>query len=138
MWSLQTGSAVPSCVSLLILYTQAESGAYSRDSSHFPRRRPSMYTVNATGSVPSLSGQENAYLRCSLPRVRRHRASSLQANSSNGCCLFRYPHGPILVPLYCRYSTADICDTKSIGGGTITRFLENSKGYNSMQLIKDF
>ena len=38
IWSRETGSAVPSRVGLLILHTQAESGAYSRDSSHFPRR----------------------------------------------------------------------------------------------------
>ena len=36
----EKGSAVPSRVSLLILHTQAESGAYSRDSSPFTRRRP--------------------------------------------------------------------------------------------------
>ena len=40
IWSRETGSAVvPSRVSLIILHTKAESGAYSRDSSHFPRRR---------------------------------------------------------------------------------------------------
>ena len=38
VWSPTTGSAVSSRVSLLILYTQAESDAYSRDSSRFPRR----------------------------------------------------------------------------------------------------
>ena len=36
----ETGLAVPSRASLLILYSQAEYGAYSRDSSRFPRRRP--------------------------------------------------------------------------------------------------
>ena len=41
-----TGSVVPSRVNLLILYTQAEFGAYSRDSSSFPRRRPFIYTAN--------------------------------------------------------------------------------------------
>ena len=40
IWSSETVSAVPSRVSLLILHTQAECGAYSRDSSRFPRRRP--------------------------------------------------------------------------------------------------
>ena len=43
IWSRETGSAVPSRVSLLILHTQAEYGAYSRDSSQFPRRRPFIY-----------------------------------------------------------------------------------------------
>ena len=37
IWSRETGSAVPSLVSLLIFHTQAESGAYSRDSSVFLR-----------------------------------------------------------------------------------------------------
>ena len=32
IWSRETGSAVPSSVSSLILHTQAEYGAYSRDS----------------------------------------------------------------------------------------------------------
>ena len=45
------GSAVPSRVSLLILHTKAESGAYSRDSYRFPRRRPHISST-AIGSVP--------------------------------------------------------------------------------------
>ena len=41
IWSREKGSAVPSRVSPLNLHTQAEEyGAYSRDSSRFPRRRP--------------------------------------------------------------------------------------------------
>ena len=43
--SHEAGSAVQSRVRLLILHTTVESGAYSRDSSRFPRRRPFMYTV---------------------------------------------------------------------------------------------
>ena len=40
------------------LYTQAESGAYLRDSSRVPRRRPFIYfkPPYAIGSVPCLSG----------------------------------------------------------------------------------
>ena len=38
IWPRETGSAVPSHASLLILHAQAESSAYSRDSSRFPRR----------------------------------------------------------------------------------------------------
>ena len=70
----------PSRVSLLIFHTQAESGAYSRDSSRFPRRGPFIYTVPpyAIGSAPSSSGHAMAYRWRSLPRVRRHRASSPQ------------------------------------------------------------
>ena len=41
--SRETGSAASSRVSLLILYTRAESCAYSRDSSRFPRRRPCFF-----------------------------------------------------------------------------------------------
>ena len=43
----------------------------------------------AIGSVPSLSGHAAiAYRWRSLPRVRRHRASSSQGSSSNECCHF--------------------------------------------------
>ena len=63
------------------LHTQAESGAYLRDSSRVPRRRPFMKPSYATGSVPSLSGHANAYRRRSLPRVHRHRASKPQGSS---------------------------------------------------------
>ena len=53
--SRKTGSAVSSRVSPLILYAQAEYDAYSRDSSRFPRRRPSIPST-PIGSVPRLSG----------------------------------------------------------------------------------
>ena len=63
------------------LHTQAESGAYLRDSSRVPRRRPFMKPPYAIGSVPSLSGHAIAYRWRSLPRVRRHRASKPQGSS---------------------------------------------------------
>ena len=56
------------------LHTQAESGAYLRDSSRAPRRRPFIYfkPPYAIGSVPSLSGHHAiAYRWHSLPRVHR-------------------------------------------------------------------
>ena len=56
------------------LHTQAESGAYLRDSSRVPRRRPFMKPPYAIWSVPSLSGHAIAYRWRSLPRVRRHTA----------------------------------------------------------------
>ena len=64
-------------------HTQAESGAYLRDSSRVPRRRPFTYfkPPYAIGSVPSLSGHAIAYRWRSLPRVRRHRASKHQGSS---------------------------------------------------------
>ena len=63
------------------LHTQAESGAYLRDSSRVPRRRAFMKPPYAIGSVPSLSGHANAYRWRSLPRVRRHRDSKPQGSS---------------------------------------------------------
>ena len=41
----ETGLAVPSSVSLLILYTNAESGAYSRNSSQCLQRCPYIFTT---------------------------------------------------------------------------------------------
>ena len=63
------------------LHTRAESGAYLRDSSRVPRRRPIMKPSYAIGSVPSLSGHAIAYRWRSLPRVHRHRASKPQGSS---------------------------------------------------------
>ena len=65
------------------LHTQAESGAYSRDSSRVPLRRPFIYLKPpyAIGSVPSLSGHAIAYRWRSLPRVHQHRASKPQGSS---------------------------------------------------------
>ena len=84
IWSRETGLAVPS-------YTQAEYGAHSWDSSRLSRRHHLFIPPYAIGPVPSLSGHEIAYRWCSLPRVCRHRASSPQGSSSNGCCLCRSP-----------------------------------------------
>ena len=51
------------------------------------------------GSVPRLSGHAIAYRWRSLPRVRRHSAVCPQDSWSNGCCIFRYHHGPFFVRL---------------------------------------
>ena len=80
------------------------------------------------GSVPSSSSHAFTYRWRQLPRVCRHRTSSPQGSPSNGCCLFRYHHGPIIVPLfsYIHYwSVVDMlmlmlmlmCDKESNGGG---------------------
>ena len=63
------------------LYTQAESGAYLRDSSRVPRLRSFMKPPYAIGSVPTLSGHAIAYRSRSPPRVRQHRASEPQGSS---------------------------------------------------------
>ena len=64
------------------LHTQAESGAYVRDSSRVPRRCPFIYLKPpyAIGSVPSLSGHGITYRWRSLPRVHRYRASKPQGS----------------------------------------------------------
>ena len=78
--NLVSGSTIQSRVSPLILHNQGKSGAYSpgippvfRD-----RQRPHNIPPTAIASVPSLSGHAIVYRRRSLPRVRRHRASSHQ------------------------------------------------------------
>ena len=65
------------------LHTPAEYGAYLRDSSRVPRRRPFIYLnpPYPIRSVPSLSGHAFAYRWRSLPRVRRHGASKPQGSS---------------------------------------------------------
>ena len=70
------------------LHTQAESGAYLRDFSQVPRRRPLIYLKPpyAIGSVPSLSSRANAYRWRSLPRVRWHGPVNLKV-VPNECCL---------------------------------------------------
>ena len=70
IWSRDTVSAVPSRVSLLIsiILSQAESGAYLRDSSRVPRRRPFIYIKApcAIGSDPSVSGHADQLICASL------------------------------------------------------------------------
>ena len=86
------------------LHTQAESGAYIRDSSRFPQRRPLLYLKrpDAIESVPSLSDHAIANRWRSLPRVRRHRASKPLGTTTvvpNECCLFAGHHGQINIRL---------------------------------------
>ena len=60
IWFRETGLTVPSLVSLLILYTNAESGAYSRYSSRIPRRRPYIFASNTHHRVsPEFIGSRN-------------------------------------------------------------------------------
>ena len=73
IWSRETGSAVPSRVNLLISHTQAESGAYSWDSSRFPRRRPFIYLNRQTPL-----GQSRVY------RVTQLRANDVYWRESAG------------------------------------------------------
>ena len=71
--------------------TQAESGAYLRDSSRVPRRRPFMKPPYAIGPVPSLWG--HAILRTDGVHCRES-AGTGPVNLKvvpNGCCLGRSP-----------------------------------------------
>ena len=81
------------------LHTQAESGAYLRDSSRVPWRRPFMKPPYAIGSVPSLWGHATAYRWLSLPRVRRLRASKPQGSSERVLPWQVGHHGPINIRL---------------------------------------
>ena len=71
IWSRETGSAVPSHVSLLILHTQ--TAAYSRNSSRVPRRRPSIYF-----NRHAPSGQSRVY------RVTQLRTDGVHCRESVG------------------------------------------------------
>ena len=79
------------------LHTQAESGAYLRESSRVPRRRPFMKPPYAIGSVPSLSGQSRVYRVTQLRTDGFHCRESAGTGSvnlkvvPNGCCLGRSP-----------------------------------------------
>ena len=89
-WSRETGSAVPSRDSLLILPTHAESGAYSRNSSQFPLRHPFIYTAIRHRVGPEFIGSRNCV----------DRASSRQGSSSNGFCLCIIMEQLMCAPLF--------------------------------------
>ena len=90
MWPRETGSAVPSRVSLLISIPRLNlvlTYEIPRDFRTFIYLNRHTLAVCVTihtypiGSVPSLSGHAIAYRWRSLPRVRRHRASEPQGSS---------------------------------------------------------
>ena len=89
-WFCETGLAVPSRVSLLILYTNAESGAYSRDFFRYPRRRSYIFTTIHHRVITTLSGHAIAYRWRSLPRVRCVQTLSLLYY----CCTYCGPVSP--------------------------------------------
>ena len=99
--SRETGSTVPSRVSLLIFRTETESGAYSRNSSRFPRRRPFIYTVNcdrvtsecigSRNCVPMAVTAESPPTQGSLVKVIRVRGASSSGNPMNQfLCAFSF------------------------------------------------
>ena len=80
IWSRETGSAVPSRVSLLISTLRLNLVLTYGIPPEF-RGGVHMKPPYAIGSVPSISGHAIAYRWRSLPRVRRHRASKPQGSS---------------------------------------------------------
>ena len=79
-------------------HTQAEYGAYLRDSSRVPRWRPFFYfkPPYAIGLVQSLSGHAIAYRWRSLLRVRWHRVSKPQGSSERVLAALAGHHGPAI------------------------------------------
>ena len=108
IWLRETDLAVPSRVSLLILHTQAESGAYSRDCSRCLRRRPYIFTKAHYRASPGFIGSRNCVpiaFTAESPLAQGQYSS--QGSSSNGCrlcitmdqlllCASLFPH-PLLV-----------------------------------------
>ena len=89
IWSREADLTVPPPVSVLILHIQAKSAATDEIPLDFRggvRLFISAAIPYAIVPVPSSSGHAIAYRWRSLLRVRRHRASSPQGSSSNGCC----------------------------------------------------
>ena len=88
IWFRETGLAVPSRVSLLILHTQAESGAHSRDCSRCPRRRPYIFTTTHHWVSPGFIGSRNCVpIAFGAESPLAQGQYSPQGSSSNGCCL---------------------------------------------------
>ena len=90
----------------IILHTQAESGAFSRNYSrpvrrpHVPpnRHRVSPGFIRSRNCVPIAFTGENP--------LAQGRASP-QSSSSNGCCLFRFPRGSFFyAPLFSDVASA--------------------------------
>ena len=83
IWSRETGSAVPSRVSLLTSILRLNLVLPYGIPPEFTRRRPFIYFKPPydIGSVPCLSGRAIACRWRSLPKVRRHRASKPQGSS---------------------------------------------------------
>ena len=107
--SRETGSSVPSRVSVIFFHTQALSGACSRESSRFPSAAASIFTVNRHRVSPDfISGHATEYRWPLLPRVRRHRAGSPKGSFNDGCCLFRYHHGSFFVHFSFPTATIDM------------------------------
>ena len=100
--SRQTGSAVPSCVSSLILHELNLIGWCSfmgflplpRDGVHIYRQPSSCQSL-----LEFIRSRDCVSMVFTAESIRRHRASSPQGSYSNGSCLFRYHRGPFFARL---------------------------------------
>ena len=104
IWSRETASAIPSRVSLLILHTPAESGAYLRDSARFPRRCTFIYLFRQS---PSGLSRVCIRSRNCIPTAFNAKRSVdtgpvvLKVSSSNGCRLLIFlPWTIFCAPLF--------------------------------------
>ena len=82
------------------LHTQAESGAYLRDSSRVPRRRPFMKPPYAIGSVPSFIGSRNCVPDGVHCRESAGTGPVYLKAVPNECCLGRSPWTNLYSPLF--------------------------------------
>ena len=108
IWFRETDLAVPSRVTLLILHTQAESDAYSRDCSRCPRRHPYIFTTTHHRVSPGFIGSSNCVpIAFTAENPLAQGEYSPQGSSSDGCrlcitmsqlllCISLFPH-PLLV-----------------------------------------
>ena len=106
IWFRETDLTVPSRVSLLILHTQPESGAYSRDCSRCPRQRPYIFTTTYHRVSPRFIVSRNCVpIAFTTESPLAQGQYSPQSSSSNGCrlcitmdqlllCASLFPHPP--------------------------------------------
>ena len=104
------------------LQTQAEYGAYSRDSSRFPRRRPHIYTVSRHRASPNFIGPRKCVPMAFTANSHWHRSGSPQGCSStvmgavfSGFIMDHFFYAPLFSHTHYWY-VVDMRDTKSIEG----------------------
>ena len=129
--SRETGSAVLSHVSLLLLHTQAESGAYSRDSSRFPRRRPFIYLKRRTPW-----GQSRVY------RVTQSRTDDVPCQESAGTWPVVLKVVPVTGAAFAGHRGLSECNLEGGGGAfrispkVIRQEVERNGGNNILKAPK--
>ena len=120
-------SAVPSRVIPLTFHTQDGSGCYSQLHSWAPlSATASKYTGNRYRTSRDFVGSRNNCVSMVFTAESRRKAVSRQVRSSNGCYLFRRPHGPDFLHPFCLIPTVGtvgmyrIITNKKRGGRSAT------------------